>query len=125
MFVLPTGTRDRRVYGPIDTYPVTIKDETVVRQTEELTEKGLGELEPQRCRSGDFPRWQFVLEYDFYQGKPHGYQKRNFPDGTLALEVFIGILSGPRPSGMGKSARKSIGVMGNSRVADFGMPKAG
>ena len=115
--------------GPIDTYPVIDQDETVVRQNGRTYRRGLEDEPFNGTVVETFPDGSLSLSTTFYQGKPHGYQKRNFPDGTLALEVFSirEFFPAPRPKGggMGKSVRKSIGVMGNSRVADFGMPKAG
>ena len=115
--------------SPIDTYPVIDQDETVVRQNGRTYRRGLEDEPFNGTVVETFPDGSLSLSTTFYQGKPHGFQKRNFPNGNLALEVFSTRESFPEPrpedGGTVKSGRRSIGARASSRAAGFGMPKEG
>jgi hypothetical protein len=84
--------------GPIDTYPVIDQGETLVRKNGRTYRRGLEDEPFSGTVVETFADGSLSLSTTFFEGKPHGFQKRNFPNGVLAMEVFFdkGVLAGTK-----------------------------
>ena len=84
--------------GSIDTFPMVDQGETVMKKNGRLYRRGLEDEPFTGTVVESFPDGSLSLSTTFYQGKPHGFQKRSFTNGEMAAEIFFdkGMLSGTR-----------------------------
>ena len=84
--------------GTIETYPTVDQGETMMKKNGRLYRRGVEDEPFTGTVIEAFPDGSLSLVTTFYQGKPHGFQKRSFPDGLMASEIFFdkGILSGTK-----------------------------
>ena len=84
--------------GPIETFPTVDQGETIMKKNGRLYRRGLQDDPFTGTVVEAFPDGSLSLITTFYQGKPHGFQKRSFPGGAIASEIFFdkGILSGTK-----------------------------
>ena len=84
--------------GSIDTFPTVDQGETTMKKNGRLYRRGLEDEPFTGTVVESFPDGSLSLSTTFYQGKPHGFQKRSFPGGVMASEIFFdkGILSGTK-----------------------------
>ena len=86
--------------GSIDTSPTVDQVETVMKKNGRLYRRGIEDEPFSGTVVESFPDGSLSLSTTFYQGKPHGFQKRTFPGGGMASEIFFdkGVLSGTKTS---------------------------
>jgi hypothetical protein len=84
--------------GSIETFPMVDQGETIMKKNGRLYRRGVEDDPFTGTVVEAFPDGSLSLITTFYQGKPHGFQKRSFPDGAMASEIFFdkGILSGTK-----------------------------
>ena len=84
--------------GSIDTFPTVDQGETEMRKNGRLYRRGIEDEPFSGTVVESFPDGSLSLSTTFYQGKPHGFQKRTFPGGAMASEIFFdkGMLSGTK-----------------------------
>ena len=84
--------------GTIDAYPLVDQAETIMKKNGRLYRRGIEDEPFTGTVVESFPNGSLSLSTTFYEGKPHGSQKRNFPSGVMASEIFFdkGVLSGTK-----------------------------
>ena len=82
--------------GSIETFPTVDQGETIMKKNGRLYRRGIEDEPFTGTVVEAFPDGSLSLSTTFYQGKPHGFQKRSFPGGVMASEIFFdkGMLAG-------------------------------